>query len=90
MENFCSQILAANISPAQLHQTISNLNIELVLTAHPTEVNRRTLLKKYNRIASLLAKLDFALPNEEHTIKEELIRLITEIWVIFIQFGGRC
>ena len=34
------------------------LRIELVLTAHPTEVSRRTLVEKYNRIATLLDARD--------------------------------
>ena len=43
-----------------LHQTVSDLQIELVLTTHPTEVNRRTLLQKHNEIARLLSELDYA------------------------------
>ena len=34
------------------------LSIELVLTAHPTEVTRRTVLQKHNRIARALAAHD--------------------------------
>ena len=34
------------------------LQIELVLTAHPTEVARRTLVQKYNRTARALARRD--------------------------------
>ena len=47
--------LLAKVGPKQLRETIHNLNIELVLTAHPTEVNRRILLRKHNNIARLLA-----------------------------------
>ena len=32
--------------------------VEVVLTAHPTEVNRRTLLLKHQRVMELLEKLD--------------------------------
>ncbi len=46
-------------TPATLiHQTIASMNIELVLTAHPTEVTRRTLLRKYHDIAEILRRLD--------------------------------
>ena len=34
------------------------LRIELVFTAHPTEVTRRTLMQKHRRIADLLALRD--------------------------------
>jgi phosphoenolpyruvate carboxylase len=43
------------MAPDELHRAVSSLRIELVLTAHPTEVTRRTLLLKFNRIADLLA-----------------------------------
>src|SRR5699024_3668255 len=41
-----------------LSKAVAHLNIELVLTAHPTEVSRRTLIMKYDAIAQQLAKLD--------------------------------
>ena len=40
--------------------------MELVLTAHPTEVTRRTLIRKYDQMADLLAELDRPDINEEH------------------------
>ena len=33
-------------------------HVEIVLTAHPTQVNRRTLQYKHMRIAALLAQND--------------------------------
>jgi phosphoenolpyruvate carboxylase len=51
-------LLAAGIAPDQLYESVCALRIELVLTAHPTEVVRRTLVQKYNRIAALLARRD--------------------------------
>ena len=33
-------------------------HVEIVLTAHPTQVHRRTLQYKHNRIVSLLAEND--------------------------------
>ena len=37
---------------------IAQANIELVLTAHPTEIMRRTLIQKYDQIAKLLQERD--------------------------------
>ena len=51
-----------------------------MLTAHPTEVNRRTLLRKHNNIARLLAQLDRATPDERPQIESALECVITEIW----------
>ena len=41
-----------------LHKAVCALRIELVLTAHPTEIMRRTLQYKYGRTAEALAGLD--------------------------------
>lgn len=73
-------LLKKGITTQALHNTISSLSIDLVLTAHPTEVNRRTLLQKYNSIAQELDKLDRSVPGERETIEISIERLITEIW----------
>ncbi len=54
------RLLAAGMSADRLHEAVTALRIELVLTAHPTEIARRTLAQKYNRIAGLLAERDRA------------------------------
>lgn len=51
-------LAAAGVSPERLHAAVCALRVELVLTAHPTEVVRRTLLRKHNRIAELLGLRD--------------------------------
>lgn len=48
----------ADIPPDTLFDAVRQLDIGLVLTAHPTEVSRRSLLQKYNRIAELLDTRD--------------------------------
>jgi len=52
------RLIAAGITPDALFETICQLRIELVLTAHPTEIVRRTLLQKHDRIAQTLALKD--------------------------------
>ncbi len=47
-----------NSSPQSIAQAVADLNIELVLTAHPTEISRRTLIQKYDAIADCLERLD--------------------------------
>jgi phosphoenolpyruvate carboxylase len=53
-----TKLLAAGLSPERLHRAVCDLRIELVLTAHPTEVVRRTLVQTHNRIAATLAQRD--------------------------------
>lgn len=44
----------SDTKPAAFLAAIKKLHIELVLTAHPTEVNRRTFIHKYHEIAEQL------------------------------------
>ncbi|MEI8025165.1 MAG: phosphoenolpyruvate carboxylase [Pseudomonadota bacterium] len=41
-------------SSEEIFKTLSEIKVDLVLTAHPTEVVRRTLIKKHNNIAKIL------------------------------------
>jgi phosphoenolpyruvate carboxylase len=52
------RLIAAGITRDALFDTIRQLRIELVLTAHPTEIVRRTLLQKHERIAQTLVLKD--------------------------------
>lgn len=72
-----------NIQMGTLAEAIKKLSITLVLTAHPTEVKRRTLIDKYNRISRLLENQDRIqlTPNERVSVKNQLHSLITSIWL---------
>jgi phosphoenolpyruvate carboxylase len=76
------QLLAAGHAPAALVGKLAGLQIELVLTAHPTEVARRTLIQKYDAIAALLGTQDHADLNagERALCREQLQRLVAEAW----------
>ncbi|WP_206486195.1 phosphoenolpyruvate carboxylase [Thalassotalea sp. G2M2-11] len=50
---------------------IQKLHIELVLTAHPTEVNRRTFIHKYHEIAEQLEDSGAALNNRIEELIEQ-------------------
>lgn len=73
---------SAEISADQLYDTWTNLKIELVLTAHPTEITRRTLLRKYNDISDILDILDRPdlTPLERKNQEERLHRRIIASW----------
>ena len=70
------------ISANTLFHQICELNIELVLTAHPTEVSRRTLIQKYDDINDCLFKADQQklTPRERKTILQELKQLVCSAW----------
>ncbi|MDY7093049.1 MAG: phosphoenolpyruvate carboxylase [Acidobacteriota bacterium] len=76
------RLIAAGVDPQELHRQVCDMEVELVLTAHPTEVVRRTLLAKFQHIAELLAygdRPDLA-PRERQEIAEGLHREILAIW----------
>jgi len=70
------------VKGARLNKELSNIDIELVLTAHPTEIIRRTLIKKYDEIAGVLQVLDDIHDQhpKRHEYHQQLNNLIAEIW----------
>ena len=77
-----NRLIAAGHSADQLAHQVAQLDIELVLTAHPTEVARRTLIQKYDAIAAQLALHDHRdlTCSERNAVHERLQRLIAEAW----------
>ncbi len=82
LDELLERLLAAGQKPDELARQLGRLDIELVLTAHPTEVARRTLIQKYDAIAAQLTALDHSdlLPAERERIALRLQRLIAEAW----------
>ncbi len=78
-----ARLLAQGVSPEALHTGVAALRIELVLTAHPTEVVRRTLRRKQRRIAELLALDDRTdLTTEERVeLRRDLGAEIAATWM---------
>jgi phosphoenolpyruvate carboxylase len=70
------------VDPDALYQAVCALQVELVLTAHPTQTMRRTLLQKHRRIALALARRDRPdlLPEEREETSEMLRREILALW----------
>jgi len=70
------------IAADKLYETVASLRIELVLTAHPTEIMRRSLLSKYSNLARYLDLRDQAVTDtHEAKLNEEAIRReIIGIW----------
>ena len=69
------QMLAKGYHPSQIRDAIIGQDIELVLTAHPTEAQRRTILKKHQRIVELLGeydKLALLTPGEISELKDQI------------------
>ncbi|NND66977.1 MAG: phosphoenolpyruvate carboxylase, partial [Halioglobus sp.] len=69
-------------STATIVDAVAALSIELVLTAHPTEITRRTLIHKYSEIDTCLAQreLEGLTEREQESIDKRLRELIAQIW----------
>jgi phosphoenolpyruvate carboxylase len=82
IEDTFGRLRAAGITPDALFEAVCSQHVELVLTAHPTQVTRRTLLSKFALIEADLARLDRlgATDLARAEVKESLRRQITSIW----------
>src|SRR5690554_2896581 len=80
-DSLFSRLAEQGIQGEQLTEQVAKANIELVLTAHPTEIMRRTLIQKYDQIARLLQQRDDLRENhpEIEQIEQRLGSLIDEI-----------
>ncbi|MFK7732061.1 MAG: phosphoenolpyruvate carboxylase [Pseudomonadales bacterium] len=69
-------------SDADIIEAVGQLSIDLVLTAHPTEIARRTLINKYEEIDLCLDQLELQgrTERETATITNRLRELIAQIW----------
>lgn len=75
------RLLEQGHTGAEIAELLPQLTIDLVLTAHPTEVVRRSLIQKYEAMAECLNALDGQLsPRETLHQQRRLTRLIAECW----------
>jgi phosphoenolpyruvate carboxylase len=75
-------IAEEKVSPQDLLEALRTQKVEIVLTAHPTEVNRRTMLKLHNRIKDILQKSDRQNLSkfEQKKLNQELAAQVASIW----------
>ncbi|XP_028052616.1 phosphoenolpyruvate carboxylase 4-like isoform X1 [Camellia sinensis] len=81
-DDIFNQLVQGGVPPDELYNTVCKQEVEIVLTAHPTQINRRTLQYKHIRIAHLLEFNDRPdLGHEDRDMLiEDLVREITSIW----------
>lgn len=77
-----SKLNKNGISKLDTAQAVRELNIELVLTAHPTEITRRTMINKLVKINKCLSKLELNEISSKERLKTErrLEQLIAQGW----------
>jgi phosphoenolpyruvate carboxylase len=78
-----AQLAGRGVSVERMAELLKSLRVELVLTAHPTEAKRRTVLSKLQRIGEALGRLhDAHLSPREHAAAVAALRAeITALWL---------
>src|SRR5262245_9322939 len=71
------------VSAAEMTRLLRELHIELVLTAHPTEAKRRTVLSTLQRVSETMRRLQDPelLPREREAEVERLRAEVTTLWL---------
>ena len=66
----------------EVQRVLDRLNVELVLTAHPTEAKRRSIRGKLRRVRELLHRMDQGdlLPREAADLDAQLQAELTKLW----------
>ncbi|RRN04792.1 phosphoenolpyruvate carboxylase [Bibersteinia trehalosi] len=77
-----TRLKAQNVPAEKVVATVNKLLIDLVLTAHPTEVTRRSLVNKHVEINRCLSRLEHNDLTEAETtkLKRRLLQLIALAW----------
>ncbi|MFN8592484.1 MAG: phosphoenolpyruvate carboxylase [Thermomicrobiales bacterium] len=77
-----SLIAARGTRANELASFLASAKIRLVLTAHPTEARRRTIIAKLARVFAALRDLDerAMLPEDESRTKQLIAHTIEELW----------
>jgi phosphoenolpyruvate carboxylase len=78
-----ARLAARGVGAERMAALLRGLRVELVLTAHPTEAKRRTVLSKLQRIAEALRRLQDSdlLPRERTELLAGLQAEITALWL---------
>ncbi|BGI51090.1 MAG: phosphoenolpyruvate carboxylase [Arsenophonus endosymbiont of Ceratovacuna japonica] len=82
LSNLFNYLKEKKITNEVIINIMNKLSIELVLTAHPTEITRRTLINKLVKINTCLVQLDHddLMDYERNNIMRHLRQLIAQCW----------
>ncbi|MCY7294963.1 phosphoenolpyruvate carboxylase [Alteromonas sp. a30] len=72
----------SDVEASSFESALQDLDIDLVLTAHPTEVSRRTFIHKYSELSDCLTQLNNDCLDDEsaENIRARIADLITQAW----------
>ncbi len=82
LESAVTNLKENNVDKEVIQNVLNDLSLELIITAHPTEATKRTVLEIQKRIANILIKLDHPQLTEQEraNIEESLFNEVTVLW----------
>jgi phosphoenolpyruvate carboxylase len=82
LEDGLQALAESGVSARAIYQAAENLKIELVLTAHPTEITRRTVIHKHGEIGRCLSQMELSglTERERRRLQWRLRELVAQIW----------
>ena len=77
-----AQLAADGTTAEELHETLAEAEVRLVLTAHPTEARRYTTVSKLARTFALLREFDERRPahGKQEQIRRQIAAAVQEMW----------
>lgn len=78
-----TRLLKSGLSRAAIRKALADVQIELVLTAHPTEAMMPQAIRAYRNLSDCLLKLDSGeyAPLDRKLIVEEIRSIVTHLWL---------
>lgn len=82
IERLFDQLKGMEVTFDKFFELLSRMSIEMVLTAHPTEVNRHIVLEKLRHISILMKEIENPIltPNEREKLEREIRAEIVSFW----------
>ncbi len=82
LDTTLQDLLDSGCNSADAVAVVRDLRIELVLTAHPTEIMRRTLIHKHREIGRCLTQMELSgyTSLERDRLRDRLRELVAQIW----------
>tara|TARA_R110001583_G_scaffold16189_4_gene65749 strand:- start:718 stop:3360 length:2643 start_codon:yes stop_codon:yes gene_type:complete len=82
LQQLITKLKNSDISEEEMKKTVAELKMDMVLTAHPTEITRRTLIHKHSAINECLSFLELTdiSDKERDQLLVRLEQLITQAW----------
>lgn len=76
-----NKLQGAGLKPDEIFNSLCHQRVELVFTAHPTEVSRRTLIQKYDALDACLADYEQSSNEKKRLlVLQRLEELIAQAW----------